>query len=206
MKCLLCQSTTSLRAKDVFECSQCGLVFKNPQSYYDSEKDFKRYETHNNSGLDLGYVNFLNRLVEPVMNFLPKSFTGLDFGCGPGPTLSKLLIDKGGIIENYDPLFFKNDEALKHKYDLVTCSEVVEHFKKINEDWDLLISLIKPNGILGVMTNLIDPSMDYAAWWYKNDPTHVVFYTELTLDFLAKKYQLEILFCDKKSVIIFKKL
>jgi 2-polyprenyl-3-methyl-5-hydroxy-6-metoxy-1,4-benzoquinol methylase len=136
---------------------------------------------------------------------LPKSFRALDFGCGPGPTISILLKELGGEVENYDPIFYKNDEALTKTFDVVTSTEVVEHFKSPEADWNMLVSLIKPQGLLAVMTQFISSDVDYKTWWYKNDPTHVVFYKEETLEYLANRFQLEIIFNDKKSVVIFRK-
>ena len=205
MNCLLCRSIAISRREDAFECADCQLVFKNPQFYYNSNQDLKRYSTHNNNEQDAGYIDFLKRIVSPLTSFLPKHFTALDFGCGPGPILSLLLSEKGGLVENYDPLFFNNTEILNKTYDVVTSSEVVEHFKDIEKDWELLIGLVKPQGLLAIMSLFISTDIDYKSWWYKNDPTHVVFYHENTFNYLAKRFELEILYNDNKSVIIFRK-
>lgn len=194
-----------MKESEVFECSRCGLVFKDPSNHLNSSEDLKRYSTHQNNEQDLGYIDFLNRLVIPLANFLPPNFEALDFGCGPGPTLSILLKEKGGVVLNYDPLFLQNIEALKRSYDVVTSTEVVEHFKKPEEDWTLLINLVKPNGLLAIMTQFINANIDYKSWWYKNDPTHVVFYCEETFVYLANRFHLEIIYNDKKSVILFRK-
>ncbi len=205
MNCLLCQTPSILNSNEVFDCSFCGLVFKNPKFHLDRVEDIKRYSTHQNNPDDQGYINFLNRLIDPLSAFLPKSFRALDFGCGPGPTISILLKELGGEVENYDPIFYKNDEALTKTFDVVTSTEVVEHFKSPEADWNMLVSLIKPQGLLAVMTQFISSDVDYKTWWYKNDPTHVVFYKEETLEYLANRFQLEIIFNDKKSVVIFRK-
>ena len=119
--------------------------------------------------------------------------------------MSLLLREKGGEVHNYDPLFFADKNLLGQQYDVVTSTEVVEHFKEPKTDWDQLIHLIKPRGLLAVMTQFLVEDVDYQTWWYKNDPTHVAFYNENTFEFLAKKYGLEILFNDHVSVIIFRK-
>lgn len=205
MNCLLCQTTSTIKYDDVFLCPNCGLVFKNPSKHYNREEDFKRYATHNNNTEDQGYIAFLNKLLVPLETFLPKKFDALDFGCGPGPALGLLLTTEGRVINNYDPIFFPNQELLNKKYDVVTSTEVVEHFKNPKDDWSLLVDIVKPGGILAIMTLLINSEIDYKSWWYKNDPTHVVFYQEQTLAYLCDKFGLEVLFNDGKSVIIFKK-
>ncbi len=169
------------------------------------EEESKRYSYHQNSNQDQGYVDFLNRLVSPLTKFLPKEFTSLDYGCGPAPTVSRLLKEKGGDVHDYDPLFFPHKNLLNEKYDVVTSTEVVEHFKNPSVSWDELTSLIKPSGVLAVMTQFLPEDVDYQAWWYKNDPTHVVFYNDKTFAFLANRFGLEIVFKDQKSVVIFRK-
>lgn len=205
MNCLLCATESSLFFEDnTFLCKQCGLVFKNPSLHFNSQEDIKRYSSHQNNKNDQGYRDFLNKLVIPLTPLLPSHFSALDFGCGPGPTLSLLLTECGGIVENYDPLFFPNNDVLKKKFEVVTSTEVVEHFKNPKADWAELVRTVNPGGLLGIMTQFLQSEADYSSWWYKKDPTHVVFYQEKTFHYLAEEFNLDILYNDKKSVIIFK--
>jgi len=182
------------------------LVFKNPKNFWNDEQDTARYTTHKNNSEDQGYVEFLRKIIPPLKPFLPTKFNALDFGCGPGPTLSLLLEEMGGNVENYDPIFFPDAHLLvPETYDVVTSTEVVEHFKTPRQDWDLLTGLVKDNGLLAIMTLLYSNEIDYKSWWYKNDGTHVVFYQQKTLEYLASTYNLEILYTDNKSITIFKK-
>jgi len=65
-----------------------------------------RYKAHQNSPQDAGYVRFLNQAITPALPYLNGSMRGLDYGCGPTPTLSGLLNAHGLYCENYDPYFF----------------------------------------------------------------------------------------------------
>lgn len=206
MNCLLCQTNSNVFEADTFMCPECALVFKNPKAFLSTEEDVARYSSHQNISTDQGYLDFLGRLVQPLKSFLPKKFTALDFGCGPGPTLSLLLEEVGGTVENYDPIFFPDAHLLvPETYDVVTSTEVVEHFKTPQQDWEILIGLVKDNGLLAIMTQFYSKEIDYQAWWYKNDPTHIVFYQKETFLYLAETYNLEILYTDNKSITIFKK-
>ncbi|MBC7714794.1 MAG: class I SAM-dependent methyltransferase [Rhizobacter sp.] len=206
MNCLLCQTDSSPFEADTFLCPNCALVFKNPEMFWNEEQDIARYTTHNNNSDDKGYVEFLRKIIPPLKPFIPKKFNALDFGCGPGPTLSLLLEEEGGSVENYDPIFFPDAHLLiPESYDVVTSTEVVEHFKNPSQDWELLTGLVKDNGILAIMTLLYSKEIDFKSWWYKNDATHVVFYQKETIDYLAEEYNLEVLYTDNKSIIIFKK-
>ncbi len=205
MNCLLCHTPDTDLFCDAFKCSHCGLVFKNPNVFATTEKELARYLTHQNNSEDLGYINFLKQLINPLTQFLAPSFSLLDYGCGPGPTLSILMEKLGGKVHNFDPLFHPDKELLNVKYDVVTSTEVVEHFKNPAESWEELINLVKPNALLAIMTLFLNEDVDYKSWWYKNDMTHIVFYNQKTFNFLAEKFNLEILFNDSKSVLIFRK-
>lgn len=206
MNCPLCQSDSHLHAPLVYECLNCSLIFKDRTIHLSEREDHERYAHHLNNIADQGYVGFLNRLLVPLKNFLPKSFVGLDFGCGPGPTLEFLLEECGGSMKGYDPFFFPEAHFLIPSfYDVVTCTEVVEHFKSPFENWRQLTDLLNDNGVLGVMTQFYSDKLIYKDWWYKNDPTHVCFYSLKTFEYIAKKFELKILYNDNKSVIIFKK-
>jgi hypothetical protein len=54
---------------------------------------------------------------------------------------------------------------------------------------DRLISMLNPHGVLAVMTQILTKKVDFATWYYKNDPTHIAFFSEKTLRFLANKWQ-----------------
>lgn len=206
MQCLLCNSLNTLKNEETFQCSNCSLLFKNPTLFLSFKEESKRYSSHENDRLDQGYRDFLSRLISPLKMYLPKKFEALDFGCGPGPTLNELLEEVGGRVLNYDPLFFPNDEVLIEKqYDVVTSTEVVEHFKDPHKSWKLLTSLVKPGGLLAIMTQMYSEETDYKSWWYKNDPTHVVFYQSKTFDYIAKTFNHEVIYQDSKSIIILKR-
>jgi hypothetical protein len=179
------------------------LVFKSVELHLSKEAEDKRYQTHQNSNQDQGYIDFLNKLAIPLKDFVKNEDSHLDYGCGPYSQLSKILEPVVASSEVFDPLFFPSKEIVKEQYDVVTCTEVAEHFKYAAVDWEQLLSTVKPLGILGIMTQFYKDEINYKEWWYKNDPTHVVFYRQETLDYLTKKYQLKVLYNDHRSVIIF---
>ncbi|HAD47230.1 MAG TPA: 2-polyprenyl-3-methyl-5-hydroxy-6-metoxy-1,4-benzoquinol methylase, partial [Idiomarina sp.] len=57
--------------------------------------------------------------------------------------------------------------------------------------WQQLFSLIKPASWLAVMTSLneLKTTASFKNWNYKNDPTHVSFYSRQTINWLAERYQ-----------------
>ena len=110
---------------------------------------------------------------------------GLDFGCGPGPLLAQMFTERGCVMETYDPIFQSRLPAGGARFDFVTLSEVAEHLFTPLADFRQLAGWLKPGGWLGIMTALTD-QVDFATWYYRRDPTHVVFYSRRSFEWLAR--------------------
>jgi 2-polyprenyl-3-methyl-5-hydroxy-6-metoxy-1,4-benzoquinol methylase len=135
---------------------------------------------------DKGYQKFVQPIVAIVLTNFNKKHVGLDFGCGPGPVISKLLRDQEYQITTYDPIFDANIAALKTTYDYIVCCEVIEHFHNPVKEFKLLKSLLKPNGKLICKTDLYSEAIDFKKWYYKNDQTHVIFYHKKTFNWIQQ--------------------
>jgi len=145
------------------------------------------YDFHENSPANAGYVHFLKKLADPISIKLKKNSLGLDFGCGPGPTMSWILKEKGFKVFNYDPYYFPDKRMLENKYDFITCTEVIEHFYCPGKEFHLLDKLLKKDGgVLGIMTQLLPQGTDFKDWWYHHDPTHVSIYSEKTFLWISE--------------------
>jgi 2-polyprenyl-3-methyl-5-hydroxy-6-metoxy-1,4-benzoquinol methylase len=209
-KCHLCNSREpklihETKKKKYYQCDNCLLVFLPEEYHVDSIREKQRYECHCNLDENEGYVNHLNRLVMPIAPMLKKKSKGLDFGCGPGPTLSKLMTALGHHVENYDPIFKDDKDLLSKSYDFVLSSEVVEHFCDAESSWMKLVSLVEQNGLLGIMTEVKTDDVEFGEWWYIRDVTHVSFYTTETFLWICSRFNLELLYSNK-NVLIFRKI
>jgi hypothetical protein len=185
-------------------CSRCSLTFLDPAFRLGPAAERARYETHNNAPDDPGYRAFLARLAVPLLKRLSPGARGLDFGSGPGPTLSGMLSEAGFPTRIWDPFFAPDHSALEERYDFVTCSETAEHFHRPGDEFRRLDGLLRPGGWLGVMTGVLHPEQDFGTWWYVRDPTHVAFYAPATLQWIAERHRwtLEVV---APSVILFQK-
>jgi hypothetical protein len=206
VNCLLCEHLSEKFYDDFYKCQHCELIFKNPQHFLSNTEEFNRYQFHENDINDSNYVNFLKKLIDPIDEVFTKTTTHLDFGSGKSPVFHHLLKDRILNSSFYDLYFYPNREILNNQYDVVTCSEVVEHFNNPKGAWDELLNSVKRDGYLAIMTSFYHPEIDFNKWYYKNDPTHVAFYQAKTFQFLSKKYNLKTIFNDSKSRIIFQRV
>jgi len=72
-------------------CARCNLIFVLPHALLSAQAEKAEYDQHQNHPQDLGYRRFLSRLANPLLDGLAPQSQGLDFGSGPGPTLSVML-------------------------------------------------------------------------------------------------------------------
>lgn len=143
---------------------------------------------HENDPEDPRYRNFLSKVSTPLLNRLQPSCVGLDFGCGPGPALAKMLSESGHEMHLYDPFFAPDPSTLKRTYDFITCTEVAEHLHQPAAEFALLDTLLRPGGWLAIMTSFQSDDADFYNWGYRQEPSHVVFYREETFRHLAKQF------------------
>lgn len=207
--CPLCKSQSNeLHAADKYReyyvCNECHLIFVPSHFYLSEEEEKRRYSLHNNDPADSGYRKFLSRLMHPLRARLKQESTGLDYGSGPGPTLSLMFEESGFRMNIYDPFFANEKSVLRQKYDFVTCTEAAEHFHDPSREFEQLNDLLKDNGWLGVMTQTYDSIKDFVKWHYIRDETHVCFFSRTTFEWISRKYNYE---CEVigDSVILMKK-
>lgn len=190
LRCPLCGSPHSEpfhrdRRREYLRCERCALVHVPPEYRLAPAQEKAEYDLHRNSTHDPGYRRFLGRLADPLLQRLPSASRGLDFGCGPGPALAAMLEEAGHRVALYDPLYRPDTRPLKARYQFVTATEVVEHLFRPGEELQRLWSLLEPGGVLGIMTKLVRDREAFATWHYKNDPTHVCFFSERTWQWWA---------------------
>ena len=207
--CPLCNSnlTESFHRdsyREYLKCGNCDFVFVS-KIYHLSELDERaRYDSHNNNPEDDRYRKVLSQLLNPLQERISKGASGLDFGSGPGPTLSLMLKEYGYSVDLYDKFYAKNDIVFENQYDFITASEVVEHLRQPLVELSRLMGLLKSNGVLAIMTQILMPQIDFDQWYYKNDLSHIGFFSEKALNFLAEKWQAE-LYMPSERVLMFKK-
>jgi SAM-dependent methyltransferase len=190
--------------RSYYQCNVCGLVFVPSSQFVSAEDEKKRYDLHQNSPENLGYCAFLNRLVVPLQHCLAPKSIGLDFGSGPSPTLSLMFEQAGHSMTLFDYFYKRDPAALEKQYDFITATEVLEHLHDPKKELERLWGCLKQGGHLGIMTQSAVHQDAFSAWHYKNDLTHICFFSRSTFTWLAHQWDAEMTFPDE-GVVIFRK-
>jgi len=212
LDCPLCRSPGPepffADARDYYRCGVCQLVFVPLRFVLSPAEEKSVYDQHQNSPDDAGYRTFLSRLCDPICQRLAPGSRGLDFGSGPGPTLSVILTEAGHQVAIYDPFYAPDQSPLRPPpealYDFITASEVVEHLRHPGAELERLWRILNPGGLLGVMTKRVLDREAFSRWHYKNDPTHIRFFSAATFEYLAEHWRAELAIVGD-DVVLFRK-
>jgi len=185
-------------------CGTCYLVFVPPKYHITTQEQIDRYLSHNNDPSDPRYRTFLSRLFDEMCPYFVPDATALDYGCGPGPALSVMMSEANLVVSTYDPYFAPDESSLNKQYDFITCTETAEHFAYPKNDFAALDAMLKPGGLLGVMTGILKNLEDFSGWYYHRDPTHISFYNKHTMSWIANRYGWEVVF-PRDNVVLFRK-
>lgn len=209
LSCPLCLTPgatkhASDKKRSYYLCNTCQLLFVSPEDFPSLEDEKAEYDLHENNPDDPRYRQFLNQLFEPLNERLQPGSHGLDFGSGPGPTLSLMLEEAGHTVALYDPFYANSPENLEQTYDFVCATEVVEHLHHPRATLAQIWNCVKPGGYLGVMTQLWSEQPSFERWRYKNDKTHVIFFSKETLVWLRQQWNAT-LHIINRNVTLFQK-
>ncbi len=206
-RCPLCSSANSdLFHEDKYRiylrCSNCKLVFVPARYWLSAEEERATYDLHENDSEDQGYRQFLSRLSAPLLEKLGSNQKGLDFGCGPGPTLSAMLEERGHKVDLFDPFYYNDPAVFSREYNFICATEVVEHMRDPKQDFAAMFKMLKPGGWMGIMTRLVIDKEAFTQSRYIRDMTHICFYSRSTFEYLAKDFNAELNFVGN-DVILF---
>lgn len=185
-----------------WRCGICQLIFVPAKFHLSLAQEKAEYDQHENSPSDIGYRKFLSRTLEPVLARIAPGSHGLDFGSGPGPTLSKMFQEAGHSMEIYDPFFAPDGSVLEQTYDFVSATEVVEHLRNPQVDLARIWNCVGQGGLLAIMTKLALGHDEFLKWHYKNDPTHISFYSRGTFEWLAHQWDAKLTFVGADVMIL----
>jgi SAM-dependent methyltransferase len=207
-KCKICLSPThkdkDKKGRLYHFCGSCGFISLDPLFYLSESEEKERYELHNNSSDNKGYVQWLRNFLEiAVLPNLKGSDKILDFGSGPQPVMKELLEGEGFHVDIYDKYF--HSESLSGTYDMIISTEVFEHLKDPLSVFLQLKERLNPRGFLVLKTSFRPESdSDFLRWWYKEDSTHIGFFSRKTFAYISEYSELNVYYTDDDSIVIFR--
>ncbi len=212
MHCPVCRSQTE-RFDDAqmqcttYRCPQCRLMFKDAACCPDETTELKKYLEHDNSLENEGYVQMFESFIDWTLTSLdrpPRSV--LDYGSGPEPVLAELLRRRGFSVQIYDKYFAPTPPKAGETFDLITCTEVIEHTADPLAFLRTLLAHLNVGGYVSLMTLFHADDLDaYLSWWYRRDPTHLCFFTPTTFETLAAQCGAAVKTHDEKRRILMRK-
>jgi len=212
LKCLICDGYCNMFVDNrlninYYECSECQFIMKSIENFSDFSEQKERYNLHNNHEEDRGYQAYFQRFIDFLELEDRESIEqALDFGCGATLLLSKMLQNHHMICDTYDPIYHPNEAYKERSYDLITSVEVFEHLHNPKSIFAHLLQRLNSRGYLALQTALHPNDREaFLKWYYRLDPTHVIFFSLHTFEVLADMFALEIIRSDNKSKILFQK-
>ena len=204
-KCIFCLKKnikiSKISKRNYIFCPDCGGISVCKSDLVNENEQKNRYLLHNNDLKDSGYKAFLLDFINPVLDFIKnelaisENFSIFDFGSGIKPCLCELLqefktksiLPENTLINNYDKFFAPSNDFVES--DLCICLETIEHFDNLEIDLLNLSHCVKKGGYCAIGTNLIPEKTSFEKWWYKEDITHVSFFTlqALKISYLYSK-------------------
>ncbi len=187
-------------------CKSCGFVHLEDEHHVSFDEERAEYDLHENSIEDEGYVNYLDRFLQTAVDPFVKSGKALDYGCGPEAVLAVLVRQRGFTVKTYDRHFEHDKDAFEHRYDLITSTEVFEHFHDPCIEMGKICDLLKSGGLLSIMTSVPPEDKAFLNWGYRREQTHISFFTKEAFKVLGNKCGLELIYHDNKRITVFKKM
>jgi len=228
-ECFICKTTKTRRILiknkcNIWECSNCKLLFVDPQlDIFELKKIYSKEAKYARRKTKLEKVNFsksfLQRIDYLALNNKKKL---LDVGCGMGDFIylaNKKGLEAEGVELNKNLAAIGLKESLnifigelssakypKEYFDAIHLGDIIEHVKKPRELLGMCSKLLKKGGVLIVSTpntNSFFPIATYKLfqyfkipWSHPTPPQHLFEFSDKNLIQLLKQEK----FCIKKII------
>lgn len=192
---------------EYYICTYCKFISA-PTMYKWASKEF-REKIYNNeyTKIDPDFISVRPRVMARSLVELcpdPRGVKHLDYGGGTG-TLSNILKEVQWDSSYYDP-YMSTQSKPSGKFNLVTSIEVFEHSnnpKKLIKD---ILEVLSSKGVL-IFTTFLSDNKQSIDWNYiapRNG--HISIYSKLSLELLAKQYNMNFRSFSETTHIMWKKV
>jgi SAM-dependent methyltransferase len=174
---------------------------KENQSSFIEQK--KRYDLHQNDSSNKGYRAYFQRFLDFVLPIEPTPRYALDFGCGRSTLVTDMLTQKSIATDYYDPIYHPNKVYKNSSYDLILSIEVFEHLHNPKDIFSTLVKHLNSDGYIAIQTAFRpDTKEEFLEWYYRLDPTHLIFFSPKSLSILASKFGMRVIKDDGKQMVV----
>ncbi|MCG2633415.1 MAG: class I SAM-dependent methyltransferase [Gammaproteobacteria bacterium] len=195
---------------NLFKCSACEMVFVNPMP---DDTDLNRfYQNYHKTSQYTGKLESKQRRARRRIKKIAKYTPGklfVDIGCNAGFAVEaarNLGLDAYGIDvdENsircareiypqasFDAMSVQDLAASGKSFDIIYCSEVIEHLSKVDDFVDSLHKILKDDGVLFLTTPDISHFSvikDPLIWDAVRPPEHLLYFSKNSLEKLLKSH------------------
>lgn len=228
--CSLCNSnnTKPLIVKSGFaivQCAECNFVYVNPRITNEQLQNIYQHNYFKNK--DYGYVGYeqekrlriknFERWLEEAIPFMPvnKPVNALDVGCAAGYCLDVMKANgwnaEGLELDAEMCINLENDGQIvyhrsldnfesKHKYQVITLFDVIEHIPGIDAAFKQLNHLLDADGIVIMVTpnhNSFQRKLFRKRWFQYKPIEHIQYFSRQSLAVFARRNNLQIIHGSK---------
>lgn len=215
MKCKICNSnsnyifTEKIRKKynsKFYKCNNCGFIQTEKPTWL--KEAYKNPINIEDTGIIERNIYFAD-IVSPIIKiFFGKEKNYLDYAGGYG-IFSRLMKNRGITVlweDIYTQNLFAKELVYKNqKIEAITCFECFEHLDQPIKEIEKMLKISKT---IIFSTRLIPKEIPEKNWDYYGfeHGQHIAFYSKKTLEYIAKKYDLELYTTHNLHILTNKKI
>lgn len=214
---------------NVVACNKCGFTFADTSA---TQEDYNEY--YKNCNIYSGNADIKIEVTEKaqcmryqlISKYIGKDAKILDMGCGSGSLLvylkkkgyrnlfgidpsmdSVTRLRNSGIDGQVGNIFFEVPENLKHTFDVVLCTAVIEHVYQVDSLVERLMQYLvnrADKGYIFIDAPAVEGFERYitkSANYFNHE--HINYFSLCTLDNLMKKYHFDRINSDEESYCIY---
>jgi len=215
MNCPCCDKTEhtlfgSKNDHDLYKCLSCSLIFVDPMPSDDALNDF--YQNYHKTSQYTGKIESKQRRARKRIKSVKKYTQGkrfIDIGCNAGFAVEaarSLGLDASGIdldqtsiefarqyypLANFQAMSIQELAKTGKTYDIIYCSEVIEHLPRVDDFVDSLYKILKQDGVILLTTPDIahySVAKKPIEWDAVRPPEHLLYFSKKSLGLLLKKH------------------